>query len=112
MSFPLAFSPANGATAGKAVKVTANNTPSSVASTIAAASSVGANIRVTNTGTVLVFVRISGEAAPTATAADIAMLAGSTEVFMNPNPGGIVGIAALSSTTTACDVYFLCGEGS
>lgn len=112
MSFPLQFSPVNGATAGKSVKVTANSNPTSVASTIAAAASNAANIRVTNTGTVLVFVRISTEATPAASNADIAMLAGSTEVFMNPNPGGVVGIAVLSSAATACDVYFLCGEGA
>ena len=112
MSLPIPFSPCSTATAGQTVKVAANATPTSVAGSIAAAvSQNAASIAVTNTGSVLVFVRLSAEAAPTATAADVPMLPGSKEVFSNPNPEGIIGLAALSSTTTAADVYFTPGQG-
>lgn len=100
------------ATVGATVKVVANNTPTSVAGTLVnTATRQASSVRVYNAGTVLVFVRVSGEAAPTATAADIPLGAGQSIIVQNPVAAGTAGLAVLSSTTTACDVYFTPGEG-
>lgn len=113
MATGLPFSPATGATAGKTVKVTANNTPTSVAGTLNCAASPSNNVLVTNNGTIVVFVRLSAEAAPTATAADVPIPAGQSRMLQNPVPNGVTGLAALSSTTTSADVYFTPGwEGA
>lgn len=99
-------------TAGKSVKVTGNATPSSVAGTLTLTPQLQANnILVTNAGSVLVFVRVSAEATPTATNADIPLAAGQSRIIQNPVQQGTVGLAVLSSTTTAADVYFTPGEG-
>jgi hypothetical protein len=108
-----AFSPQTGATAGKTVKVTANNTPTSVAGTVDSTGLEGAVLRIYNAGTVLVFVRSSSEAQASiaATAADIPLAAGASILIQNPQPAGKTGVAVLSSTTTSCDVYFTPGVG-
>lgn len=107
------FSPLQAsATAGASVKVTANNTPTSVAGTLTNTSGKNANnIRISNFGTVGVFARVSAEATPTATNADIPIPAASSVVVQNPVPAGACGLAVLSSTATACDVFFCPGEG-
>lgn len=112
MATVLAFSPMTAPTVGLGVKVTANATPSSVSGSISAANSNASNILVTNNGTAMVFVRLSGEASPTATAADLPVLPNSQIVTPNPCQGSKVGIGVLSSTTTACDMYFYAGEGT
>lgn len=104
----LPFSPLNGATAGKTVVVAANATPTSVAGTITANAS---NILVTNGGSVLAFVRVSAEATPTATSADIPVPPNTSILIENPNQPGATGLAAISSATTAVNVYFTPGEG-
>ncbi len=104
------FSPASTSTAGLTVKVSANATPTSVSGSIPATSSYSA-IVVTNTGTVLVFVRLSAETTPTATATDYPLLPGTQITLTNPCAGARVGLAVLSSTTTAADIYFTPGEG-
>jgi hypothetical protein len=112
-NFPI-FSPVQASsTAGAGVKVTANNTPTSVASSITLTAPIEANaILITNAGTnsggtgVTVFARISAEATPTATNADIPVGVGQSVIVQNPVPTGRLGIAVLSSTTTANDVYF------
>lgn len=99
-------------TVGGTTKVTANNTPTSVSGTISAIiSGLSSTIVATNSGTVLVFVRVSAEATPTATAADYPLLPGSQVVLSNPNPGALIGLAVLSSTTVACDIFFTPGQG-
>lgn len=107
------FSPTGASsTVGGTTKVSANATPTSVAGTITAAISKGAQtIIVTNTASVMVFVRLSAEASPTATAADYPMLAGTQVDFANPNPEGVIGLAVLSSTTVGGDVFFTPGQG-
>ena len=100
------------ATVGATVKVTANDTPTSVSGSLVNTAARQANtIRVCNAGTVLVFVRVSAESVPTATASDIPIPAGESLLIQNPVGAGTAGLAALSSTTTACDVYFTPGEG-
>jgi hypothetical protein len=114
MAIGLPFTPlqaANG-TAGLTVKVTANATPTSVSGSLALTSVLNANnIRVYNSGTKLVFVRVSAEATPSAAATDIPLGPGEVRIVQSPVSNGTVGLAALSSTTTACDVYFTPGEG-
>ncbi len=105
------FQPNNGATAGKTIKVAANSSPTSVPSSVDNRVQPAPSIQVANTGTVLVFVRMSSEATPVATAADMPVGAGITRTFTNPVPYGLLGIAALSSAATACDVYFTPGNG-
>ena len=69
MAIGLPFTPLQAsATAGKTVKVTGNATPTSVSGSLVLTSTLQANnIRIYNAGTVLAFVRLSGEATPTAT---------------------------------------------
>lgn len=107
------FSPLQASsTAGAAVKVTANNTPTSVAGTLTnTAAKPAYMLRVANFGTVGVFVRVSAEVTPTATNADIPVPAAGVVMVQNPVPAGACGLAVLSSTTTACDVLFCPGEG-
>lgn len=108
------FSPSvASATTGATVKVTANNTPTSVSGTISAAISASCNaIWVVNAGSVVVFVRISAEATPTATAADFPLPSGTGRTLMNPNIGGAIGLAVLSSTASTNDIYFAPGSGT
>jgi len=103
MSFPLPFSPAN----GKTTKITANATPTSVAGDLAVVAG-PTRISVLNNGTVPVFVHLSPTTAPTATTGDFPMKAGER---LTLDGNGITAAAVLSSTTTACDVYFSWGEG-
>lgn len=111
MPSPQPFAPNCGSTQGKTVKVTANNTPTSVPGSIDCSAAPAPHLLVNNNGTVLVFVRMSPEATPVATAADVPLRAGESRVFTNPKPFGVTGLAVLSSTTTTCDVYFSPGDG-
>lgn len=112
------FSPAQAsATAGATVKVSANADGStSVAGTIAAArANTSQTIVVTNNGTTMIFVRMSTEGTPTATAADYPLPAGAQVVLANPayalTPAVALGLAVLSSAAVAGDVYFTPGTG-
>lgn len=106
------FTPTTAATAGLTVKITATQAAGGVAGTIAATST-GNTIRVMNNGTVAVFVRMTNEATPAATAADVPIAAGASEVFASPGGSGVaVGLAALSSTNSSNDVYFTPGYGA
>lgn len=110
MSLP--FSPLNVSNAGLGVKVTANSSPTSVPGSLVLTAQTPANIiRVFNNGTVLVFVRMSAEATPVATAKDVQLGPAQTIMMQNPVPSGTAGLAVLSSAATACDVYFSPGEG-
>jgi hypothetical protein len=112
-SFPV-FAPVGAnATTGAGIKVTANNTPSSVGGSITLPSPIEANaLLITNLGTnsagtgVVIFARVSTEAAPTATAADIPVGLNQSVLVQNPVPTGTLHVAVISSTTTAGDVYF------
>lgn len=120
MAFGQPFSPTSGATVGNTVKLTTNGA-TSVAGTINCKTQPANVILVTNAGTnavggdpgtgVTVFVRISGEAAPTAAATDVPVLPGTSRIFQNPVTAGTVGIAVVSSGTTNVDVFFTPGEG-
>lgn len=113
MSIGLPFSPVQASTtAGAGVKVTANNTPTSVAGTLTGTSVKPMdNIVIANFGTVGIFARVSAETTPTATLADIPIPSGMAVVVQNPVPTGACGLAVLSSTTTAVDVFFCPGIG-
>lgn len=111
MATNLPFSPVTGATTGKTVKVTGNATPTSVSGTVDCTNNPASNIRILNAGTVSGFVRASTEPTPTATNKDIPIAGGQALSIANPNPTGKTGVAVLSSTTTAIDVYFVPCEG-
>lgn len=112
-NFPV-FSPVQASsTAGAGVKVTANNSPSSVAGSLTLTAPIEANaILITNTGTLgagtgcVVFARVSAEATPTATGADVPVGVGQSVLIQSPIPNGRIGLAVLSSAATANDVYF------
>lgn len=97
------------ATVGNTVKVTANSGPTSVPGTVTCKNA--NSIQVSNLGTIAVFVRMSSEAIPVATAADLPIKAGDTRVLANPVATGTLGVACLASAGTACDVYFTPGTG-
>lgn len=107
------FSPSTGATAGKTVKVTTAATVASVNGTLTCTNLLASAILVTNASTTLAFVRVSTEATPVATAADVPVLGGTSRVFANPLgiPSGNVGLAVLNGTAAAVDVYFTPGIG-
>ncbi len=107
---PLAPIQAN-TTTGAAVTLTTGADTTSVASTISSATHWANNIRVTNGNTVLVFVRVSIEAAPTAAATDIPLAAGASIMLQNPAPNGVAGIAAVNVSGTAGKIYFMPCEG-
>lgn len=99
----LSFEPTNGST----TKITANATPTSVSSNLATAGA-ATKLRICNAGTVLVFVRGTIAASPTATTADLPLLSGSC-IIIDGNL--LTAGAALSSTTTAVDTYWTWGAG-
>lgn len=105
------FTPTSGATQGNSVKVTANNTPTSVPGSVDCTTQPANSMRVFNAGTVAVFVRLSKEATPVATNKDIPLAAGAAIAVMNPVSNGLTGVAVLSSTTTSADVFFTPGVG-
>lgn len=111
MATNLPFSPSTSATVGKTVKVTGNASPSSVAGTVDCTSAPANNIRIYNDGSVLVFVRATTEATPTATNADIPVASKASITIANPAANGKTGVAVLSSTASSNDVYFSPGEG-
>lgn len=106
------FTPLSGATVGKTVLVT-SGAGSSVAGTLDTTGTPVNNILLTadsaNTG--LAFVRVSGEAATSITAAatDIPLAPGTSRIVMNPVPGGKSGLAVFAAA--AQKVYFTPGEG-
>jgi hypothetical protein len=120
MAFGLPFTPTSQPTVGNTVKLTTNGA-TSVAGTIDCRSQPANTVLVTNGGTpaaggdpgtgVVVFVRMSAEATPVATSADVPVLPGTSRIFANPVVNGISGIAVVSSGTTNCDVYFTPCEG-
>lgn len=102
------FQPNNASsTVGATVKVTANT---QAASLVDCRSIPASSIQVTNASAVLVFVRMSAEATPTAAATDLPIMNGDTKVFGNPVSLGLLGVAVLSSSGSA-DVYFTPGNG-
>src|SRR5215470_8055717 len=115
---PQVFQPLQAsATVGATVKLTTVSA-TNVTGSITINSPKQANaIMVTNGGTgaaggdpgtgTLVFVRVSAEAAPTATSADVPVLPGRYVMVENPvQPNGVVGLAVKGSGTTANDIYF------
>lgn len=120
MTIGIPFTPTTGATAGNTVKLTTNGA-TSVAGTLNCTTNQANCILITNGGTnaaggdpgtgVVAFVRVTREATPTATAADLPILPGQTRVIANPNSQGISGLAVLSSGTTNVDIFFTPGEG-
>jgi hypothetical protein len=100
------------ATAGAGVKVTTVSA-SNVTSSITINAPEEANgILVTNAGTAsgtagtLIFARVSAEASPTATSADVPVGFNQSVLLQNPVPVGKVGIAVKGVSSTANDVYF------
>jgi len=111
MATNLPFTPTTGPTAGNTVTITTGANTTSVSGTISNTANPASNILVTNGNTVLVFVRITQEAAPTAAATDVPIPAGASRIFMNPATFGVTGIAAVNVSGTAGKVYFTPGEG-
>jgi len=99
------------ATVGAGVTLTTAADTTSVNSTISGATHWANNIRVTNGNSVLVFVRVSTEAAPTAAVTDIPLAAGASILLQNPAPGGVTGVAAVNVSATGGKVYFTPCEG-
>lgn len=119
IGFPFTPSQAS-STAGRTTKLTTNGT-TSVPGSIDCTTINATNIRIYNGGTnaaggdpgtgVVAFVRLSGEATPQATSADIPLGPGQAIVVPNPTPNAKLGIAVVSSGTTNVDIFFTPGEG-
>lgn len=88
---------------GDTVAITCNNTPTAVSGTLAPLGEAH-SVRVFNSGTVPVFIRLRGTGA---SSVDIPMGIGSTDLFMYEGTS----ISAISSTTTSAVVYFTPGRG-
>ncbi len=112
MSIGLPVSPIQASgTAGATVTISTGADTTSVPGTVVNTTHSASNIRVTNANTVLVFVRVTGEAVPVATTADVPLAAGASIVLQNPTPYGTTGIAAVNVSGTAGKVYFMPCEG-
>lgn len=107
---PLAPNQAS-ATVGATVTISTGANTTSVNGSITSTGLWTSNIRVTNGNSVLVFVRVSTEAAPTAAATDIPLAAGASIMLQNPAPNGIAGVAAVNVSGTAGKIYFTPCEG-
>jgi len=106
------FQPSAGASVGSTIKVTTGATVASVNTVLAFTNVLATDILVTNAGTVTAFVRLSPQASPVATTADVPVLAGTSRIFANPAPSGNCGAAVIPVSGTAVDVYFTPGVGS
>lgn len=71
------------------------------------------SILCSNWGPNIAYVRLSGEAAPTAAAAtDHAMLGNTVRLFANPVPTGTLRIAVLVTVTSSANVFYVTpGQG-
>lgn len=107
------FSPLQAsATAGAGIKLTTVSA-SNVTGSITINSPQEANsLLITNGGASgagtgqLVFVRVSAEATPTATSADIPVAPGRSVIVQNPvQPNGTIGVAVKASASGSNDVY-------
>lgn len=105
------FAPSSGASVGKTIAITTGATIASSNTVLACQNVLATSILVTNSGTVAAFVRLSGEAAPAATTADVPFLAGASKVLANPVPNGNLGLAVIPISATAVTVYFTPGTG-
>ena len=106
------FQAASGATVGKTVSLPTGATNTSVATTVNSTGGFNPCMLITNQGPNLAWVRMSTEASPTATAADIPMLGNTVRLFANPNPNGVTGVAVIVSVTTSANtLWFTPGQG-
>jgi len=106
------FQPLTGATTGQAVAVTVAS-QSSTSGTLDCTGKSANSIMVFNNiaaGT-SVWVRMSGEATPTATSTDVLLPPLTAIIFANPNPGGKTGLATIASAASNASVYFTPGNG-
>lgn len=112
MSLGLPFAPLQASsTAGLGTTLTANGT-TSVPGTIALTSALQANnILISNLGTVGGWARVSTEATPVATNADIPVPGGASIVVGCPKNNGTVGVAWVGSGAMTTSVSFCPGEG-
>ncbi len=109
MAATMPFQPLTGATTGKTVSVIVNGT--AIGALVSTA--IAPSILVGNPTANQVFVRMTNETTPVATAADAPVAANSVQLFANPFPLGTTNIAviAVSVTTSVGSVYFCPGQG-
>ena len=105
------FEANSSATAGKTVTLltAASNTSTSVVVSITAQTP---SVLLTNFGPNFAWVRMSGEASPSATSADIPMLGNTSRLFANPVGLGNLGVAVIVSVTTSPNILYITpGQG-
>jgi len=95
---------------GKTIPVAPSAANTSGSGTLDSTNTYAPHVLVTNPNAFTLFVRMSPEATPTATATDIPMLPTSVRLFANAEPNSKLGLAVIASVTTAI-VYFSPGQG-
>src|SRR5258706_9145210 len=95
---------------GKTISIAPAAANTSGPGTLDSTNTYAPHVLVTNPNAFTVFVRMSPEATPVATAADVPIAATSVRLFANAEPNSKLGIAVLASVTTAV-VYFVPGQG-
>jgi hypothetical protein len=104
------FTPNTTATAGKTVNV-ATGTGTNSASVVVSITVPSPFVLLANLGATNVFVRLSSEASPTATQADIPLVANSVHLYANPVIQGNLGVAVVGVTVSNTMVYVCPGQG-
>lgn len=104
------FEPNSGATTGMTI-----NTPSGAvgasASVVVSVTAFSPVVLLANLGATNVFVRLSPEAAPSATQADIPLVGNSVKLYANPVPQGNLGVAVIGVTVSNTMIYVTPGQG-
>lgn len=106
-----AFEANSGAAAGKTITIQTSAAGSSIAGVLDSTNTYAPHVLIANAGASWVWCRISGEATPTATQADIPLAPNTVRLFTNPVPNGKCGIAVVISVSTSQFVYFTPGQG-
>ena len=105
------FEANTGATAGKTITIQTSAAGSSIAGVLDTTNIPAPHVLISNAGANWVWCRMSAEATPTASQADIPLAPNSVRLFTNPVSGGKTGIAVVISVSTSQFVYFTPGNG-
>jgi hypothetical protein len=111
------FTPVQASTTGKTVIVLATSSASTNGTVVSGINAIAENLLVTNPNPgVTLFVRMSTEASPTATNADVPIPPNTSHLFGNPSPTGTTGVAVIvaslsqGSNGQQCYAYFTPGN--
>ena len=106
------FEPNMGATTGNTVALVTGSAGGSISTVLSLNLEPAFSMLVTNSGPDTVYVRMSNETSPVATATDCPMLPNTVRLFASPNPAGVCGVAVMATISSSLNtVYFTPGNG-